>query len=115
MRNRVFALRSKILCQAGAVALLAGLSAACSADADRLHEPFFTGSTPNQREIIGGTGDQPMPAPVAPGAVARADLPPPPGAGAPGAGPYPVAPAPLPAPPTADGSAGPGSRVVTVG
>ncbi|MCB1487609.1 MAG: peptidoglycan DD-metalloendopeptidase family protein [Bauldia sp.] len=47
------------------MAVLAGLGAACSSDATR--EPFFTGSTANQRAIIGGTGGT---------AVTQAALPP---------------------------------------
>jgi len=35
-----------------ALALLAGLGAGCSADAVRLTEPIYTGSTPNQRQMI---------------------------------------------------------------
>jgi murein DD-endopeptidase MepM/ murein hydrolase activator NlpD len=72
MRNRVAALRGRILARASAVAVLAGLGAACSADATRVREPFFTGSTPNQQAIIGG--DQ-----AATPVVAGAPLPPPPG------------------------------------
>ena len=61
------------------MSLLAGLTAACSGDATRFGIPAFTGSTANQKAIIGGT-DQPMPAALpamvsAP--VQRADLPPP--------------------------------------
>jgi murein DD-endopeptidase MepM/ murein hydrolase activator NlpD len=82
MRNPVFAvLPVKVLCQGAFVALLAGASAACSGSVERFNQPLFTGSTQNQREII-GNADQPMPAPVASAApsraVARADLPPPP-------------------------------------
>jgi murein DD-endopeptidase MepM/ murein hydrolase activator NlpD len=56
------------------------MGAGCSGDATRFREPFFTGSTANQREII--SSEQPMPAPVASadGAVTRGDLPPPAGA-----------------------------------
>ena len=77
MRNRVFAFRYRILGQAAIVAALAGASAACSDDAARLREPFFTGSTANQHQILGD--DQPMP-PAIPGsaAISRNDLPPPP-------------------------------------
>lgn len=59
--------------------MLAGMTAACSGS-KRLSEPFFTGSTDNQRQIIGQAGQsdyQPMP-PVASNAVSRSDLPPPP-------------------------------------
>jgi len=78
MRNRVPASRARFLGQAAAVAVLAGFGAACSADAMRVKEPLFTGSTANQREIIGN-------AQAASGgtAVARADLPPPPGTSGP--------------------------------
>ena len=78
MRNRVSATRSRILGQAAAIAIFAGMSAACSGDATRVREPFFTGSTDNQRAIIGGAG-QPMPAPLPPGGVASSSLPPPAG------------------------------------
>ncbi|MCB1495340.1 MAG: peptidoglycan DD-metalloendopeptidase family protein [Bauldia sp.] len=54
------------------MAVLAGLGAACSSDAAR--EPFFTGSTANQRAIIGGSGNT---------AVAQSALPPAQGAGGP--------------------------------
>jgi murein DD-endopeptidase MepM/ murein hydrolase activator NlpD len=62
------------------------MSASCS-NSLRLQEPFFTASTENQREIIGGDGSgsgeslayqQPMPPPVQSNAVSRSDLPPPP-------------------------------------
>ncbi|HET7716341.1 MAG TPA: peptidoglycan DD-metalloendopeptidase family protein [Bauldia sp.] len=76
MRNRVAARRGRILAQASTVAVLAALAAACSADATRVREPFFTGSTPNQQAIISGAqpGDQvvagaPLPPPGAPGAI----------------------------------------------
>lgn len=73
MRNRVAARRGRILTQASAVAVLAGLGAACSADATRVREPFFTGSTPNQQAIIGGgqavAGAPPPPPPGTPGAI----------------------------------------------
>ena len=73
MRNRVAARRGRILTQASAVAVLAGLGAACSADATRVREPFFTGSTPNQQAIIGGgqavAGAPLAPPPGTPGAI----------------------------------------------
>jgi murein DD-endopeptidase MepM/ murein hydrolase activator NlpD len=54
------------------------MGAACSAGSGRFGTPLFTGSTPNQREII--SGEQPMPAPIDNAAVSREDLAPPPGA-----------------------------------
>jgi murein DD-endopeptidase MepM/ murein hydrolase activator NlpD len=79
MRNQFVAVRPKILRQAALVALLAGASAACSGGSERFSKPFFTGSTENQREIIGGTntamnGGDTIAAPQS--GVARADLPP---------------------------------------
>src|SRR5260221_619574 len=74
MRNQVSAFKARLLCQAAAVALLAGMGASCSATDPGFHEPFITGSTANQREIL--TGDsQPMPAPVSDeAAVSSTDL-----------------------------------------
>lgn len=80
MRHQVFARRSRFAVQAVSVAVLAGLAAACSADATRVREPFFTGSTPNQRDIIANA--QPMPGAPAGTAVAGA-YPPPTGPGGP--------------------------------
>ncbi len=74
MCNRVSASRVRFLGQAAAVAVLAGLAAACSSDATRVKEPFFTGSTANQRAIIGGAGST---------AVAQSALPPAQGTGGP--------------------------------
>lgn len=71
MRNRMAVRRGRILVQAGAVAALAGLGAACSTNGGGFKEPLFTGSTPNQQSIIGGQPTQ----------VANAALPPPPGTG----------------------------------
>jgi murein DD-endopeptidase MepM/ murein hydrolase activator NlpD len=81
MRNRVSACRSRFLGQAALVAVLALTAAGCS-ESSRFGTPLFTGSTQNQREIIGGTGGdtQPMPPAVASGSVTRSDLPPPGGA-----------------------------------
>jgi murein DD-endopeptidase MepM/ murein hydrolase activator NlpD len=79
MRNPDFAFGSRALGQVALVVLLAGMGAACS-NSKRLSEPFFTGSTENQREIIGQGGSpayQPMPAPVASNAVSRSNLAPP--------------------------------------
>lgn len=53
--------RSRTLSQVAVVALLSGLTAACSSDGSR-YGSIFTGSTANQKQIIGGS--QPMPAPV---------------------------------------------------
>jgi murein DD-endopeptidase MepM/ murein hydrolase activator NlpD len=72
------------VCNVAVVALIAGMSAACS-NSVRMSEPLFTGSTANQREIlgqnggdVGGSDYQPMPAAVAGNdAVTRSDLPPP--------------------------------------
>src|SRR5260221_2835108 len=79
MRNRVTVFRTRLLSQVAAVAVLAGMGAGCSGDVTRFREPFFTGSTDNQRQIIGP--EQPMPAPVASseGVVSKSDLPPPAG------------------------------------
>jgi murein DD-endopeptidase MepM/ murein hydrolase activator NlpD len=84
MCRNVSSFRSRTLSQVAVVALLAGLTAACSSDGSR-YGSIFTGSTANQKQIIGG--NQPMPAPVdysndvvtapAPSrSVARSDLPP---------------------------------------
>lgn len=59
MCNRVSAFRVRFMGQAAAIAVLAGFGAACSADATRVKEPFFTGSTANQRAIIGNTAPTP--------------------------------------------------------
>ncbi len=114
MRNRVSAFRIKLLNQAAIVAVLAGATAACSGDVTRLREPFFTGSTANQREIIGSADQQPMPAAIPQdGPVQRADLAPPPGSVA--------SSAPIGAAPSRPLAAGnyawqaAGGRVVTVG
>ena len=81
MRNRDSAFRYRVLGHAAFVVAAAGLAASCS-NATRFQEPFFTGSTENQREIIGQADPvaQPMPAAIPPGsaAVTRAELPPPP-------------------------------------
>ncbi len=69
MPNRVTLRRGRILAQAGTVAVLAGLAAACSSNGNGAKEPFFTGSTPNQQAIIAGQNTQ----------VANAALPMPPG------------------------------------
>jgi murein DD-endopeptidase MepM/ murein hydrolase activator NlpD len=100
MRNPSSAFRARILAQAAAVASLAGVMAGCSADSTRLQEPFFTGSTPNQREIIGN--DQPMPGAIPGDATVSSSALPPPGGGTVGSG-------------SATGWSAAGGRVVTVG
>jgi murein DD-endopeptidase MepM/ murein hydrolase activator NlpD len=110
--------RGRLLCQAAAAAVLVGAAAGCSADVNRFHDPIFTGSTANQRAIIGS--GQPMPAaiPNSDGAVAHSDLPPPAGATASYAAVPPPA-APPPAQPVlASGSyawSATGGEVITVG
>ena len=74
MRNRVFACRSGLLGRVAVVAIAAATVAGCS-EASRFGTPLFTGSTKNQRAIIGN--DQPMPPVVSNGAISRSDLPPP--------------------------------------
>jgi murein DD-endopeptidase MepM/ murein hydrolase activator NlpD len=73
MRNRVSAYRSRFLGQAALVAVLAATAAGCS-ESSRFGTPLFTGSTDNQRDIIGN--NQPMPPAVTPGAVYSSNLPP---------------------------------------
>lgn len=76
MRKNIFSLRSRSLSQVAVIALLGGLTAACSADTSRFGVPAFTGSTTNQKQILGG--DQPMPQQVPyaqSSAVQRTDLP----------------------------------------
>jgi murein DD-endopeptidase MepM/ murein hydrolase activator NlpD len=74
MRIRVSASPSRAIGRAALVALIAAAAAGCSGS-DRFATPLFTGSTENQREIIGN--GQPMPPPVTEGQVTRSDLPPP--------------------------------------
>ncbi len=100
MRIRVTALQSKAIGRATAVALIAGAAAGCSGS-DRFASPLFTGSTENQRQIIGNA--QPMPPPVSDSAVTRSSLPPPNGA---------VAAAP---PPSSNGNLPPGNYQWTPG
>jgi murein DD-endopeptidase MepM/ murein hydrolase activator NlpD len=78
MRNPDSAFRPRVLANAAFVMVAAGMAASCS-NASRFGEPFFTGSTQNQREIIGQADSQPMPAAIPAGtaAVTSADLPPP--------------------------------------
>ncbi len=78
MRNRDTAYRSRVLGQAAFVVIAAGMAASCS-NSTRF-DTLFTGSTENQRQIIGQADSQPMPAAIPQGqtAVSRADLPPPP-------------------------------------
>ena len=79
MRNRDTAFRYRVLGHAAFVVVAAGLAASCS-NATRFGQPFFTGSTDNQREIIGQADAQPMPAAIPPGSarISRSELPPPP-------------------------------------
>lgn len=74
MRNRDSACRSQCFRQSGLVAIVAIAAASCS-DSSRLDAPLFTGSTENQRQIIGNS--QPMPPPVSGASVVQYDLPPP--------------------------------------
>ena len=79
MRSPESAFRSRALGQVALVVLLAGATAACSGS-KRLSEPFFTGSTDNQRQIINQNASadyQPMPAPINSAAVTSSALPPP--------------------------------------
>ncbi len=84
MRNHDSVFRYRVLGQAAFVVAAAGLAASCS-NATRFQTPFFTGSTENQRQIIGQADSQPMPAAIPPGsaAVTSAELPPPPSAATP--------------------------------
>lgn len=123
MRNLSCAFRIRLLNQVAVVAILAGATAACSGDVTRLREPFFTGSTPNQREIIGqnGGGASDTSDLVQPGAgsggVQTADLAPPP------ATPTPMTRAPIAVAPAQPGPSvatnytyqAAGGRVITVG
>jgi murein DD-endopeptidase MepM/ murein hydrolase activator NlpD len=81
MRNQIAAYGSRFLGQAALVVVLAATAAGCS-ESSRFGKPLFTGSTQNQREIIGGAGGdvQPMPSAVASNSISRSDLPPPGGA-----------------------------------
>jgi len=103
----VSAFRSRLLGQAALVVVLAGMSASCS-NSLRLGEgPEFTGSTENQREILGynsvdgqqgsGGGNAYQPAPAPSNAVTSSNLPPPPSSTYASAEPEPQ-PAPAPAP-----------------
>ncbi len=83
MRNPVTAFRSRPVFNVAFVVLVAGMSAACS-NSMRLQEPFFTSSTENQREILGGADQgasayqQPMPQiATTDNSVSRTSLPPP--------------------------------------
>ncbi len=125
MRNLSCAFRFRLLNQVAVVAILAGATAACSGDVTRLREPLFTGSTPNQRQIIGQNGggsasdadsDLVQAGPASNG-VQTADLAPPP------AMPTPMTPAPISVAPAQPGPSvasnytyqAAGGRVVTVG
>ena len=73
MRNQVSAYPSRYVRQAALIAVVGVVAASCS-DVSRFDAPVFTGSTENQREIIGN--NQPMPPPVSGATVAQYDLPP---------------------------------------
>ena len=75
MRMSLPAYRSRLLSVA-VVAAFCGVAASCSGVIGE--KELFTGSTDNQRQIIGTSADEPLPAPT--NAVTSADLPPPPGA-----------------------------------
>ena len=115
MRNRDSAFRYRVLGNAAFVVVAAGMAASCS-NATRFSQPFFTGSTENQREIIGQADTtQPMPPPIpsSAGKITSSQLPPPAVASAPVA---PATPAPA-AVAMADGQYGwsaVGGEVVTV-
>ena len=81
MRNQVAVYGSRFLGQTALVVVLAATAAGCS-ESSRFGKPLFTGSTQNQREIIGGTGGdiQSMPSAVTSSSISRSDLPPPGGA-----------------------------------
>lgn len=75
MRNRSSASRSSKIGSVAFVLLVAGLSAACS-NSSRLGQPMVTGSTDNQRNIIGGQQQAMPPALPAPAStVGTAPLP----------------------------------------
>lgn len=79
MRNGDPAFPYRFLGHAAFVAGLAGLAASCS-NATRFQEPLFTGSTENQRQIIGQADpSQPMPPVIQKSsAITSNELPPPP-------------------------------------
>lgn len=52
--------RADLMSRVASIAILAGFVAGCSSDVSRFSEPFFAGSTPNQKSIIA----QQSPAPV---------------------------------------------------
>ena len=79
MRNRALSLKYGPLKSVLIVTLLAGFNAACSNSGGNSGS-LYTGSTENQRSIIGGGLGQPMPPalPGGDGTVTQAPLPPPP-------------------------------------
>ncbi len=77
MRKPLFALRSRAFSVA-TVAVLAGIAASCSSSLGQ--KEVFTGSTANQRNIIGSANDQPIAPAYGSDTVTRTDLPPPQGA-----------------------------------
>ncbi|PTW60048.1 LysM domain-containing protein [Breoghania corrubedonensis] len=52
-------LTSSLLTRVAAVALLSGLAAGCSGSVSRFGDPIYTGGTANQRDILGGSPQQP--------------------------------------------------------
>lgn len=68
MRSRIAKNQAKALSQVALVALVSAMAAGCSAEATRFNQAVYTGSTPNQKAIIGGGRNaalnQPMPAPI---------------------------------------------------
>jgi hypothetical protein len=76
MRNRVVGSRARQLSLVAVAAMLAGVAAGCSDHVTRFNEPLFTGSTANQREII-GSGQPIEPAVASTDAtITKGDLPP---------------------------------------
>ena len=118
MRKRIVESRVRLLSQVAVAAVLAGTAAGCSAGATRFHDPLFTGSTANQRDII-SSGHPAGPAVASnDGGVAHSDLPPPAGAAASYAPISAAAPAPVQPVVAHGGSYGwspTGGEVITVG
>lgn len=71
MRDRVLGECKRRLLLGAAIFLIGGLAAGCSSNTARFDDSIFTGSTPNQREIIGPALNQPYPGDVASSASAE--------------------------------------------